>query len=322
VIILAILVRRDRTPRAGDEVELLLLCHSRSRCGSWALRPSMVTPNPRPSPPITIPATSSYFEPLTRENVLNIGDRIANNSLACLCHFEAQTPLNFATALAAVACRSAATSRKSSRVRKTEALGAMLYKLCIRQTPAVPPSRTTPGMPTRSRTRAVRPSLFSWPGHPARAQRNRPSPLCARRRSSQPRRPTPGNCGESHPRRSRPSFLETRSRWTSIALATAKTVVIGAIMEHIEEPASTAAIAPARFPVHPQGEVKLISPRRQDHCPELTCSVLMTCSSRSRNYVVYCAGGQSRASRTLAICAAKHRCPAAETSGGENPGLA
>src|SRR6185295_5248424 len=76
-----------------------------------------------------------YFEPLTLEDVLNICEQESENLLGVIVQFGGQTPLNLAAGLAAAGVPIIGTSPRSIEIAEDRKLfGAMLDRLGIRQT--------------------------------------------------------------------------------------------------------------------------------------------------------------------------------------------
>ena len=106
----------------------------RSRSRRTDLRPSWSIRIPKPSPPITTPATNCFFEPLTLEDVLQFTS--GKQCWGAIAQFGGQTPLNLALGLQKNGVNIIGTSPQSIEIAEDRKLfAAMLDKLKIPQPP-------------------------------------------------------------------------------------------------------------------------------------------------------------------------------------------
>ena len=195
--------------RIGQGIEFDYCCvHAAFALREEGFETIMVNSNPETVSTDYDTSDKLYFEPLTLEDVLNICEQESENLFGVIVQFGGQTPLNLAAGLQAAGVPIIGTSPKSIEIAEDRKLfGAMLDKLGIRQTAGGTASTEERSRHRRERSRLPRaraPELRPRrTRHAARPQRNRPAPLRARSRRSQPRRDA-RHRGESDPRRSLP----------------------------------------------------------------------------------------------------------------------
>jgi carbamoyl-phosphate synthase large subunit len=246
--------------RIGQGIEFDYCCvHAAFALRSSASRPSWSTRTPRPSRPITTPATSSTSSRSRSRTCSTSATR--SSPTGVIVQFGGQTPLNLAAASRPTASPSSAPRPNPSRSPRTASFSAMLDKLGLNQTAQRHrhqrgrsrrrrrESRLSRARPAQLRPRRAR--------HADRLQRRRPAPLHAQRRRGQP--------GAPRPRRPLP---RRRHRGRRRLHRRRRDAVIGAIMEHIEQAGVHSGDSACVIPAPTLRKVKNeIAPRDQGDGP-------------------------------------------------------
>jgi carbamoyl-phosphate synthase large subunit len=122
--------------RIGQGIEFDYCCvHASFALRELGFETIMVNSNPETVSTDYDTSDKLYFEPLTLEDVLNICDAEKENLFGVIVQFGGQTPLNLAAGLAEAGVPIIGTSPKSIEIAEDRKLfGAMLDKLGIRQT--------------------------------------------------------------------------------------------------------------------------------------------------------------------------------------------
>jgi len=122
--------------RIGQGIEFDYCCvHASFALRELGFETIMVNSNPETVSTDYDTSDKLYFEPLTLEDVLNICEQESENLLGVIVQFGGQTPLNLASGLAEAGVPIIGTSPKSIEIAEDRKLfGAMLDKLGIRQT--------------------------------------------------------------------------------------------------------------------------------------------------------------------------------------------
>ena len=122
--------------RIGQGIEFDYCCvHAAFALREEGFETIMVNSNPETVSTDYDTSDKLYFEPLTLEDVLNICEQESENLFGVIVQFGGQTPLNLAAGLQAAGVPIIGTSPKSIEIAEDRKLfGAMLDKLGIRQT--------------------------------------------------------------------------------------------------------------------------------------------------------------------------------------------
>jgi carbamoyl-phosphate synthase large subunit len=122
--------------RIGQGIEFDYCCvHASFALREEGFETIMVNSNPETVSTDYDTSDKLYFEPLTLEDVLNICEQESENLFGVIVQFGGQTPLNLAAGLQAAGVPIIGTSPKSIEIAEDRKLfGAMLDKLGIRQT--------------------------------------------------------------------------------------------------------------------------------------------------------------------------------------------
>ncbi len=122
--------------RIGQGIEFDYCCvHAAFALRELGFETIMVNSNPETVSTDYDTSDKLYFEPLTLEDVLNICEQESENLFGVIVQFGGQTPLNLAAGLQAAGVPIIGTSPKSIEIAEDRKLfGAMLDKLGIRQT--------------------------------------------------------------------------------------------------------------------------------------------------------------------------------------------
>ncbi len=122
--------------RIGQGIEFDYCCvHAAFALRELGIETIMVNSNPETVSTDYDTSDKLYFEPLTLEDVLNICEQESENLLGVIVQFGGQTPLNLANGLAEAGVPIIGTSPRSIEIAEDRKLfGAMLDKLGIRQT--------------------------------------------------------------------------------------------------------------------------------------------------------------------------------------------
>ena len=124
--------------RIGQGIEFDYCCvHAAFALREEGFETIMVNSNPETVSTDYDTSDKLYFEPLTLEDVLNICEQEKENLYGVIVQFGGQTPLNLANGLAAAGVPIIGTSPRSIEIAEDRKLfSAMLDKLGIRQTPS------------------------------------------------------------------------------------------------------------------------------------------------------------------------------------------
>ena len=214
--------------RIGQGIEFdYCCCHAAFALKEEGFETVMVNSNPETVSTDYDTSDKLYFEPLTLEDVLNIYER--EKCWGVIVQFGGQTPLNLAAALQENGVNIIGTQPASIELAEDRKhFAALLEKLVSSSRPTAPPSTRTRPSPSRSAS-----AIPCWCG--------RRSCWAAGRWKSSTRRTT---CAGTCARRWR-SARSGRSSWTAFledatevdvdCLSDGETIVLGAIMEHIEQ---------------------------------------------------------------------------------------
>jgi len=216
--------------RIGQGIEFDYCCvHAAFALRDEGFETIMVNSNPETVSTDYDTSDKLYFEPLTLEDVLNICEQESENLFGVIVQFGGQTPLNLANGLAEAGVPIIGTSPKSIEIAEDRKLfGAMLDKLGIRQ---------TSGGTATDEDEAV--SVADKVGYPVLV---RPSFVLGGRamelvHNEADLRRYIRTAVEASPERPVlvDHFLEDATEVDVDCISDGETVVIGAIMEHIEQ---------------------------------------------------------------------------------------
>jgi carbamoyl-phosphate synthase large subunit len=216
--------------RIGQGIEFDYCCvHASFALRDEGFETIMVNSNPETVSTDYDTSDKLYFEPLTLEDVLNICEQESENLFGVIVQFGGQTPLNLANGLAEAGVPIIGTSPKSIEIAEDRKLfGAMLDKLGIRQTSGGTATNEEEAVAVANRIGypvLVRPS-FVLGGRAMELVHNE-SDLRRYIRTAveaSPERPVLVD-----------HFLEDATEVDVDCISDGEIVVIGAIMEHIEE---------------------------------------------------------------------------------------
>ncbi len=230
--------------RIGQGIEFDYCCvHAAFALRELGFETIMVNSNPETVSTDYDTSDKLYFEPLTLEDVLNICEQESENLFGVIVQFGGQTPLNLAAGLQEAGVPIIGTSPKSIEIAEDRKLfSAMLDKLGIKQ---------TPGGTARSEEEAaavaqrvgypvlVRPS-FVLGGRGMELVHNETDLRRYIRAAIEAGNSAPTSAGQPPSLSAdRPilvdRFLEDATEVDVDCISDGTTVVIGAIMEHIEE---------------------------------------------------------------------------------------
>jgi carbamoyl-phosphate synthase large subunit len=288
--------------RIGQGIEFDYCCvHAAFALRELGFETIMVNSNPETVSTDYDTSDKLYFEPLTLEDVLNICEQESENLFGVIVQFGGQTPLNLANGLAAAGVPIIGTSPKSIEIAEDRKLfGAMLDKLGIRQT-AGGTATTEEQAVTEANKVAypvlVRPS-FVLGGRGMQLVHNETD---LRRYVREAIEASPGAEPNTA---SNPilvdHFLEDALEVDVDCISDGETVVIGAIMEHIEEAGihsgdSACAIPPFSLKEEVKAE---IAKATKAMAKELKVKGLMNVQFAVKDDVVYVLEVNPRASRT------------------------
>jgi carbamoyl-phosphate synthase large subunit len=319
--------------RIGQGIEFDYCCvHAAFALRDMGFETIMVNSNPETVSTDYDTSDKLYFEPLTLEDVLNICEQESENLLGVIVQFGGQTPLNLANGLAAAGVPIIGTSPRSIEIAEDRKLfGAMLDKLGIRQTHGgtavteeeavavaekvtypvlVRPSFVLGGrgmMLVHNETdlrRYIRDAVEAGSGagaSPASVSPGAPP-------DSVGEAPTATNAGGAHAllqaRAQHPilvdHFLEDATEVDVDCISDGETVVIGAIMEHIEQAGihsgDSACVIPP-FSLSEKVKAEITSATKA-MARELNVIGLMNVQFAVQNETVYVLEVNPRASRT------------------------
>ncbi|MEK0452019.1 MAG: carbamoyl-phosphate synthase large subunit [Verrucomicrobiota bacterium] len=288
--------------RIGQGIEFDYCCvHAAFALRDMGFETIMVNSNPETVSTDYDTSDKLYFEPLTLEDVLNICEQESENLLGVIVQFGGQTPLNLANGLAAAGVPIIGTSPRSIEIAEDRKLfGAMLDKLGIRQThggTAVTEEEAVAVAEKVTYPVLVRPS-FVLGGRGMMLVHNE-TDLRKYVREAVEASPgaTPGTAANpilvDH-------FLEDATEVDVDCISDGETVVIGAIMEHIEQAGihsgDSACVIP---PFSLSDKVKAeITTATKAMARELNVIGLMNVQFAVQNETVYVLEVNPRASRT------------------------
>ena len=288
--------------RIGQGIEFDYCCvHAAFALKELGFETIMVNSNPETVSTDYDTSDKLYFEPLTLEDVLNICEQESENLFGVIVQFGGQTPLNLAAGLAAAGVPIIGTSPKSIEIAEDRKLfGAMLDKLGIRQTAggtAVTEDEAVTAANAVSYPVLVRPS-FVLGGRGMQLVHNE-TDLRRYVREAVEASPgtTPGTAANpilvDH-------FLEDAVEVDVDCIADGEIVVIGAIMEHIEEAGihsgDSSCVIPS-FSLKPEVKAE-ITRATKAMATELNVRGLMNVQFAVKDDVVYVLEVNPRASRT------------------------
>ena len=216
--------------RIGQGIEFDYCCvHAAFALKDLGFETIMVNSNPETVSTDYDTSDKLYFEPLTLEDVLNICEQEKENLFGVIVQFGGQTPLNLANGLAEAGVPIIGTSPKSIEIAEDRKLfAAMLDKLGIRQTPGGTATNEAEAVAVAAKIGypvLVRPS-FVLGGRAMELVHNEADLRRYIRTAveASPERPVLVD-----------RFLEDATEIDVDCISDGETVVIGAIMEHIEE---------------------------------------------------------------------------------------
>ncbi|MGB8170826.1 MAG: carbamoyl-phosphate synthase large subunit [Chthoniobacteraceae bacterium] len=288
--------------RIGQGIEFDYCCvHAAFALREEGFETIMVNSNPETVSTDYDTSDKLYFEPLTLEDVLNICEQESENLFGVIVQFGGQTPLNLAAGLQAAGVPIIGTSPKSIEIAEDRKLfGAMLDKLGIRQTAggtAVTEDEAVTAANAVSYPVLVRPS-FVLGGRGMQLVHNE-TDLRRYVREAVEASPgaTPGTAANpilvDH-------FLEDAVEVDVDCISDGEIVVIGAIMEHIEEAGihsgDSSCVIPS-FSLKPEVKAE-ISRATKAMAKELKVLGLMNVQFAVKDDVVYVLEVNPRASRT------------------------
>jgi carbamoyl-phosphate synthase large subunit len=300
--------------RIGQGIEFDYCCvHAAFALRELGFETIMVNSNPETVSTDYDTSDKLYFEPLTLEDVLNICDQERENLFGVIVQFGGQTPLNLANGLAAAGVPIIGTSPKSIEIAEDRKLfGAMLDKLDIRQTAGGTALTQDEAVAVAERVGypvLVRPS-FVLGGRGMQLVHNeadlrkyvREAIEAGKSGLPADRSAAPAASGGSpdFPPILVDHFLEDALEVDVDCISDGETVVIGAIMEHIEEAGihsgdSACAIPPFTLKEEVKAE---ITKATKAMAKELEVRGLMNVQFAVKNDVVYVLEVNPRASRT------------------------
>jgi len=288
--------------RIGQGIEFDYCCvHASFALREMGFETIMVNSNPETVSTDYDTSDKLYFEPLTLEDVLNICEQESENLLGVIVQFGGQTPLNLANGLAEAGVPIIGTSPRSIEIAEDRKLfGAMLDKLGIRQThggTAVNEEQAVAVAEKVTYPVLVRPS-FVLGGRGMMLVHIEPD-LRKYVREAVEASPgaTPGTAANpilvDH-------FLEDATEVDVDCISDGETVVIGAIMEHIEQAGihsgdSACVIPPFSLSERVKEEIATAT---KAMARELNVIGLMNVQFAVQNETVYVLEVNPRASRT------------------------
>ncbi|MEQ1859160.1 MAG: carbamoyl-phosphate synthase large subunit [Chthoniobacteraceae bacterium] len=283
--------------RIGQGIEFDYCCvHAAFALREEGFETIMVNSNPETVSTDYDTSDKLYFEPLTLEDVLNICEQESENLFGVIVQFGGQTPLNLAAGLAVAGVPIIGTSPRSIEIAEDRKLfGAMLDKLGIRQTSGGTALTEDEAAAVAQRVGypvLVRPS-FVLGGRGMMLVHNETDLRRYVREAIE------GSVGAQHPILV-DHFLEDATEVDVDCISDGETVVIGAIMEHIEEAGihsgdSSCVIPPFSLSDAVKAE---ISRSTKAMAMELNVRGLMNVQFAVQNETVYVLEVNPRASRT------------------------
>ncbi len=288
--------------RIGQGIEFDYCCvHAAFALKELGFETIMVNSNPETVSTDYDTSDKLYFEPLTLEDVLNICEQESENLVGVIVQFGGQTPLNLAKGLAEAGVPIIGTSPKSIEIAEDRKLfGAMLDKLGIRQTAggtAVTEDEAVTAANAVSYPVLVRPSFVLG----GRGMQLVHTEADLRRYVREAIEASPGATPNTA---SNPilvdHFLEDALEVDVDCISDGETVVIGAIMEHIEEAGIHSGDSACSIPPFSlKEEVKAeIAKATKAMAKELNVKGLMNVQFAVKEEKVYVLEVNPRASRT------------------------
>ncbi len=284
--------------RIGQGIEFDYCCvHASFALREMGFETIMVNSNPETVSTDYDTSDKLYFEPLTLEDVLNICEQESENLLGVIVQFGGQTPLNLANGLAEAGVPIIGTSPRSIEIAEDRKLfGAMLDKLGIRQTSGGTAVTEDEAVAVANRVGypvLVRPS-FVLGGRGMMLVHNE---IDLRKYV---RDAIDGATGKATHPILVDHFLEDATEVDVDCISDGETVVIGAIMEHIEQAGihsgDSACVIP---PFSLSDAVKTeIAAATKAMARELNVIGLMNVQFAVQNETVYVLEVNPRASRT------------------------
>ncbi|MEI9893373.1 MAG: carbamoyl-phosphate synthase large subunit [Chthoniobacter sp.] len=288
--------------RIGQGIEFDYCCvHASFALRELGFETIMVNSNPETVSTDYDTSDKLYFEPLTLEDVLNICEQESENLFGVIVQFGGQTPLNLAKGLAEAGVPIIGTSPKSIEIAEDRKLfGAMLDKLGIRQTAggtAVTEEEAITAANAVSYPVLVRPSFVLG----GRGMQLVHTEADLRKYVREAIEASPGATPNTA---ANPilvdHFLEDALEVDVDCISDGTTVVIGAIMEHIEEAGIHSGDSACSIPPFSlKEEVKAeITKATKAMAKELNVRGLMNVQFAVKDDVVYVLEVNPRASRT------------------------
>ena len=284
--------------RIGQGIEFDYCCvHASFALREMGFETIMVNSNPETVSTDYDTSDKLYFEPLTLEDVLNICEQESENLLGVIVQFGGQTPLNLANGLAEAGVPIIGTSPRSIEIAEDRKLfGAMLDKLGIRQTSGGTAVTEDEAVAVANRVTypvLVRPS-FVLGGRGMMLVHNETD------LRKYVRDAIDGATGKATHPILVDHFLEDATEVDVDCISDGETVVIGAIMEHIEQAGihsgDSACVIP---PFSLSDKVKTeIATATKAMARELNVIGLMNVQFAVQNETVYVLEVNPRASRT------------------------
>ncbi len=284
--------------RIGQGIEFDYCCvHASFALREMGFETIMVNSNPETVSTDYDTSDKLYFEPLTLEDVLNICEQESENLLGVIVQFGGQTPLNLANGLAEAGVPIIGTSPRSIEIAEDRKLfGAMLDKLGIRQTSGGTAVTEDEAVAVANRVTypvLVRPS-FVLGGRGMMLVHNETD------LRKYVRDAIDGATGKATHPILVDHFLEDATEVDVDCISDGETVVIGAIMEHIEQAGihsgdSACVIPPFSLSEKVKAEITTAT---KAMARELNVIGLMNVQFAVQNETVYVLEVNPRASRT------------------------
>ncbi len=284
--------------RIGQGIEFDYCCvHASFALREMGFETIMVNSNPETVSTDYDTSDKLYFEPLTLEDVLNICEQESENLLGVIVQFGGQTPLNLANGLAEAGVPIIGTSPRSIEIAEDRKLfGAMLDKLGIRQTSGGTAVTEDEAVAVANKVTypvLVRPS-FVLGGRGMMLVHNETD------LRKYVRDAIDGATGKATHPILVDHFLEDATEVDVDCISDGETVVIGAIMEHIEQAGihsgdSACVIPPFSLSEKVKAE---IADATKAMARELNVIGLMNVQFAVQNETVYVLEVNPRASRT------------------------
>ncbi len=288
--------------RIGQGIEFDYCCvHAAFALREMGFETIMVNSNPETVSTDYDTSDKLYFEPLTLEDVLNICEQESENLFGVIVQFGGQTPLNLARGLEAAGVPIIGTSPRSiAMAEDRQQFSAMLDKLGILQTPGGTATTEAAAVEVAERIGypvLVRPS-FVLGGRGMQLVHSEPE-LRRYVRDAIEGSAAAGSTQSEHPILI-DRFLEDATEVDVDCLSDGETVVIGAIMEHIEEAGIHSGDSACVIPPFSLSEVVKaeISAATKKMARELGVIGLMNVQFAVKDEQVYVLEVNPRASRT------------------------